>query len=1654
MPGIKRVLIRIAKIGGWIVLSVVLLLIAAFLLIRLPSIQNLIVQKAVTSLSEKIGTKARIDKIYLSFPKEVVVTGIFLEDQAHDTLVSIGKLSIDTDLWGLLHNKIDLNEVGLESAVARLRRAGRDSAFNFDYIPKAFASPSPTTPDSTSKPWIISFKKLRVTNSDVKFIDSLNGTFARSRIGALNIDMDEFDLDRSVFKAGEILLSDVNASLTQSHQSSASTSPAREPQDSLPKIAFRDARFERVRFAYTAGDQVLNFNSERTVLRANAIDLAQQAVDLSEITVDRTFVQLNILKSEARHSAPSDPDRSSDFVLSPWKVDVARLDLWDMGIQYYDFNQPVVKGSLDLNHLWISALDFHVRDLKADSQSLGATIKKLSFQEKNGLSLRSLETGIQLKDHSFELTKFELRTDKTLVLADVSARFSSLASLSKNYADASITLKVRPSHVAVGDVVFFQPHLLDSLPVHISKSSRVQLETDVEGKVRDLAIRKFMVSALDSTYVEMNGSIKGLPDFDHAEMNISLNKIYSSKKDIGSLLPDSLKSTTQRFASWIYFKGDFKGSLKKPALDGLLVTNIGSVETHAKMDLDTLSKAANYSGRVKINDFHLGQVLGDTAVGRITMNASIAGSGLTMDRLNAKVDLLIDQFQYHGYNYADFKLKGSINKYFFSGDASIADKNLDMHLNADLNFNDEVPSYKLSLDLKVADLKALHLSERELKTRGRLDVNLATADFKRVNGNISIRKFGIFNGVSLYKVDSLLFASIDQDGNSEISIRSDIVTGDFKGTINLYGLPSALRRHFNNYFSLRDTAYNKPVAEQSFRFNLVLKDTDLLTQILLPGLEPFVPGVIKGEFSSVDDRLALQFGISRLKYTSVSVDSIKFDVISDKRQLNYALALKNLRVDTMRISGLKFSGSAANDSIRTRLTITDSLKKEKYVLGGAITSLEKEFQFRMLQNELLLNYEKWETPDDNYLRFGGTHMLPHNFEISKGRERVALEGEGRSDSVTALVFNNLNLENVTSLVEGVTPVGGIAEGDFTVSVARNESFTSRLKIHGFTILSQTWGDLGVSLTQKKGTPYNIDFNIEGEKAVVRINGTYSPDVGKPSLNLDARLAKLDLTAMQPLLSGTMKKMQGIVTGEMKVGGSIARPDINGAFVFKDALITPKAVNTAFNLKNETLTVASSSLNFKSFKIYDEKNKVATIDGTINRTKNLTFRLNLDIAAQDFQILNSTAKDNSLFYGKMSITTRMKVRGTMTQPKVTTDLSISDKSDFTFVVPQSEKGVQEQKGIVQWVDKDAYLDPFLATVKPVDTIKTVLSGIDLTANIELKDTETFNIVIDPATGDRLSIKGNSSLTVAMSPTGDMRLSGRYDITSGTYGFSFYKLVKRNFTISKGSYITWNGDPMGAVLDINAVYKIETAPLELILNQVSTSNTSELNTYKQRLPFLVDLNIKGELLSPDISFKLDMPPDKQNAFGGNIYAVIQDLNTREADLNKQVFALLVLQRFMTDNPLESESGEGLSGTARNSVSAILTQQLNRLSQNVKGVQLSFDVKSYQDYSSGSAQGNTQLQLGVSKSLLNDRLVVKVAGNVSVEGSAAPQNSASDYIGDLALEYKLTHDGRLRISGFRNSNYDMIDGELVETGAGLIYIKDYNAFSELFKANEKTP
>lgn len=236
-------------------------------------------------------------------------------------------------------------------------------------------------------------------------------------------------------------------------------------------------------------------------------------------------------------------------------------------------------------------------------------------------------------------------------------------------------------------------------------------------------------------------------------------------------------------------------------------------------------------------------------------------------------------------------------------------------------------------------------------------------------------------------------------------------------------------------------------------------------------------------------------------------------------------------------------------------------------------------------------------------------------------------------------------------------------------------------------------------------------------------------------------------------------------------------------------------------------------------------------------------------------------------------------------------------------------------------------------------------------------------------------------------------------------------------------------------------------------MSDMNETSINEYKQRYPFIILLKLRGAMLHPEISFEIQLPPEEKGILGGAVNAKLNMLNQDPSALNKQVFALLILGRFIQENPLQSETF-GASLVARTTVGRFLSAQLNQLSSKLfTGVDLNFDIQSYNDYETGVAKGRTQVDVNIKKQLFKDRFSVQVGGMLDVEGEKAKQNSVADIISDVTAEFKITKDGRYRVKGFRHNKYEgVMEGQLIEMGVGVVYVRDYNKLRELFRSPKK--
>lgn len=206
-----------------------------------------------------------------------------------------------------------------------------------------------------------------------------------------------------------------------------------------------------------------------------------------------------------------------------------------------------------------------------------------------------------------------------------------------------------------------------------------------------------------------------------------------------------------------------------------------------------------------------------------------------------------------------------------------------------------------------------------------------------------------------------------------------------------------------------------------------------------------------------------------------------------------------------------------------------------------------------------------------------------------------------------------------------------------------------------------------------------------------------------------------------------------------------------------------------------------------------------------------------------------------------------------------------------------------------------------------------------------------------------------------------------------------------------------------------------------------------------------------MAPKINFNLDMPEDEQGAIGGQVFGRVQQLNQQEDELNRQVFSLLVLNRFYPDPGSDGSTG-GVASIARDNLNDAVSDQLNVFSDKLlgeTGFELDFGFDSYTDYQGATPQERTQLDIAAQKKLFNDRLIVRVGSEIDIQGSSSA-DEATPLIGNVSLEYMLTENGRYRIKGFRRNEFEnVIDGQTIVSGIALIFTQEFNKFNELWEA-----
>src|SRR5205085_3338231 len=133
---------------------------------------------------------------------------------------------------------------------------------------------------------------------------------------------------------------------------------------------------------------------------------------------------------------------------------------------------------------------------------------------------------------------------------------------------------------------------------------------------------------------------------------------------------------------------------------------------------------------------------------------------------------------------------------------------------------------------------------------------------------------------------------------------------------------------------------------------------------------------------------------------------------------------------------------------------------------------------------------------------------------------------------------------------------------------------------------------------------------------------------------------------------------GNLTGNVAIKGTAKAPNIDGGINFNQTGFNVAMLGSYFKIDNETIKVNNQGIAFNTFTIKDSANNSLVIDGLAGTTNFTNYDLNLTVKARNFRAINTTKRQNALYYGQLYFNTNMTIKGTETAPVVDGSLRIN------------------------------------------------------------------------------------------------------------------------------------------------------------------------------------------------------------------------------------------------------------------------------------------------------------------------------------------------------------------------------------------------------------
>lgn len=1287
---------------------------------------------------------------------------------------------------------------------------------------------------------------------------------------------------------------------------------------------------------------------------------------------------------------------------------------------HFNFTDENFEKSLILD---LKKLQAHTSNFKILGPDVTMRINEMAFVDHRGLVVENLASQFTYTKKNIRLDDLDLKTPVSTVKGDVALRYKR-----EDFSDFNnkvlFDIQIDEASVSSNDLKLFYGEF--------GKNQQFKIKAKLKGTLNNFSTVNLRLGDNNKSVIIGDFDFKNLfsKNKDDFYMKGNIAVISSTYDNLTAILPrilgDNLPTTFKKFGTF-NISGKTEVTLKSIKADVNMHTALGNVSS--KLDMTNVNNIdnASYIGKIKLESFQLGKLLNRTDIGMVNLDVDVDGKGFTQKYLDTKLKGNLKSVYYNKYNYKDIVVDGSMKASIFKGDIRANDPNLQMDFDGILDLSNKEKKYDFHANVEYAnfDRLGLYTADSTSVFRGDITMKVQGNSIDNLHGEVFINKTSYENDKDTYFFDDFIVkSSFDENRIRTMTINSpDIIDGKIEGKFQFDQLQKLIENSLGSLYA--NYSPNKVNKGQFLKFDFNVYNK--LIEIFLPKVSLGENTFVKGNINSDNGEFKISFKSPKIRAYDNYFDNVNIDIDNKNPLYNAYIELDSIKTKHYKISNFSLINVTANDTLFFRSEFKGGLKGTDFYNLNMYHTINED-------KNSVVGIKKSEVSFKDYLWFINENETKDNKIIFNKKltdfsiEKIALTHENQAMELAGflrdstykdlkLSFKDVQLDKITPAVDSLKFKGKV---NGLVNFKQDKSIyepSSSLSVDSLSINNFDLGRLVIDVQGDDTFKYftvNSVLRNDGLESF-SADGSVAIENKKALLDLNLRLDSFNMGAFSNLGGDVITNIRGLASGAAKFEGELENPEITGRLYLNKAGLKIPYLNVDYDFKdNSIVDVTENKFDFRRVDLIDAKYKTTgVLNGSISHTKFSDWNLDLNISSKRLLVLDTKDTDEALYYGAAFIDGFATIEGPTNGLLINVDAKSEEGTVIKIPILDSQSTTQKD---------------YIRFTSSKDIAKTIskkekdYNGLELKFELDITKEAEIEVIINKSTGHSLKGRGYGDILLEINTLGKFNMYGDFIVDNGFYNFKYGGIIDKKFTIKPLGSISWSGDPLGATLDMEAVYELPSGANPSIL----LDNPS----FNKKIKTLVNIKLTDKLTTPIPEVSINFPT-LSSVLRSEIDYKLSDAEIRQ----KQAIYLLSTGSFLSDQGLSQNAiQQNLLETARSLFDDILSSEGDKVT-----------VSPYLVSSEriNNLNQRTDGQVGVTvSSQISDKITFNGKLGVPVGGV-----TETAIVGDVEIELRLNEDGSLKAKVFNRENDLNYIGEGIgyTQGLGISYEVDFNTFKE---------